>query len=127
MSYRYMQLGCCQSTCQSTIRIPIYQYCIWIFIQQNLLYFLQHPPSIGTMSSSTNMKIIGRSWNTHFLKEHIRHIDIIMLTSMNYNLLYLNLMHLIPFTNSPRNHCSLDKLRPSTNDGYYLIHNVTLF
>ena len=80
-------------------------------MQPLLLLLREHLSRHCSMRQTVYIQIIVGMTDFHFLEENIRHIRIVVLSSVNNNFLYT-----ITFGNGPAYHCRFYKLRAGTDN-----------
>ena len=107
-----MQLGRRQRPGQRGVGVALHQHPIGLFLLNQRFDLLQHTPGHRAVAEAGDAEVVVRARDVHLLKEHIGHVGIKMLASVDNDFL-----NTIACFDGSADGGSLDELRSRAEDG----------
>jgi len=114
-----LKLGRRQRSGYGGVGIAIHDDRVWFSLLQDRLDPFKHSRGLGTVRSGSHREIEVRLWKRQLLEEDFRHLRVLVLPGVEKLMsdTLAGLASTIVAANGRHNHCSLNKLRTSPNDG----------
>jgi hypothetical protein len=89
MNQWFGSLACHNCSSQRGVGIPINNDSVWGQPREFGIQSLNHPTGLDRMTPGTHCQIHGGFWDSEFIKKHVGHSSVIVLTRMHYHVLQI--------------------------------------